>query len=123
MYEVIGVISLNNKDAKKLADKYHISHYGYYDDCYEIDFGLEWIQSADAFMIGTPPDTHYSLAKSCILHGKHVLMEKPMTLDEEQSRELVKLSKIYQVKFAIVHNFQFTQSIQSMEKALESGRL
>lgn len=123
LYDVVGIISLNKKDAKKLADKYHIANFWYYDDQYDIDFSLNRIQEADAFMIGTSPDSHYYLAKSCILHGKHVLMEKPMTLDEEQSRELVQLSKAYKVKFAIVHNFQFTQSIQSMDRAVESWRL
>src|SRR5450432_3908787 len=33
----------------------------------------------DAVVIATPVRTHYHLAKEALLHGKHVLVEKPLT--------------------------------------------
>ena len=34
----------------------------------------------DAVVIATPISTHYELAKEALLRGKHVLIEKPMTV-------------------------------------------
>src|SRR5690242_7477380 len=33
----------------------------------------------DGVIIATPVRTHYQLAKAALLHGKHVLVEKPIT--------------------------------------------
>src|SRR5947207_2606293 len=33
----------------------------------------------DAVAIATPVQTHFALAKEALLHGKHVLVEKPLT--------------------------------------------
>ena len=35
--------------------------------------------NVDAVVIATPVRTHYQLAKDALLHGKHVLVEKPLT--------------------------------------------
>jgi len=36
-------------------------------------------ESIDAVVISTPVATHFSIAKSCLEHGKHILVEKPLT--------------------------------------------
>ncbi|MFM7129039.1 MAG: Gfo/Idh/MocA family protein, partial [bacterium] len=36
---------------------------------------------ADAVIIATPTKTHYALVKAALDAGKHVLVEKPLTLD------------------------------------------
>ena len=38
--------------------------------------------------IASPHETHYGYIKSALEHGKHVLCEKPMVLEERQAREL-----------------------------------
>jgi predicted dehydrogenase len=35
--------------------------------------------NVDAIVIVTPVQTHYKLAREALLHGKHVLVEKPST--------------------------------------------
>ena len=47
----------------------------------------------DGVVIATPVKTHYQLAKEALLHGKHVLVEKPLTADVAQAEELVALAK------------------------------
>ena len=47
----------------------------------------------DAVIIATPVSTHYELAKSALLNGKHVLIEKPMTSNAVQAEELILLAK------------------------------
>jgi len=50
-------------------------------------------QSIDAVAIATPVYTHFDLAKKCLEHGKHVMIEKPMASSSEQCIELIKLAE------------------------------
>ena len=49
--------------------------------------------SADAVVIATPTNTHYTLVKAALLAGKHVLVEKPLTLDMDEACELAELAR------------------------------
>src|ERR1700722_279738 len=46
----------------------------------------------DAVIIATPVFTHYALAKKALEHGKHVLIEKPMTASVAEADELINLA-------------------------------
>lgn len=47
----------------------------------------------EAVAIITPPATHYAIARSALLAGKHALVEKPLTLDLKQAEDLVALAR------------------------------
>ncbi len=47
----------------------------------------------DGVIIATPVRTHYRLAKEALLHGKHVLVEKPLTANVAEAEELVALAQ------------------------------
>ena len=53
----------------------------------------EFLESIDAVYIATPHHTHYNFEKKALLSKKHVLCEKPITLTENQTKELYKLAK------------------------------
>src|SRR6266487_4405221 len=42
----------------------------------------------DAVVIATPVRSHYHLAKEALLHGKHVLVEKPLSANAADAEEL-----------------------------------
>jgi predicted dehydrogenase len=58
-----------------------------------IDTMLDGGQELDAVAICTPPQAHYEAAKSALLHGKHVLLEKPPCQTIEQFDELAELAR------------------------------
>ena len=48
----------------------------------------------DAYFISaTPEDIHYPMAKDCIEAGKHVFLEKPLSLTLAEADELVELAE------------------------------
>src|SRR5438876_4831874 len=47
----------------------------------------------DAIVIATPVSTHFRLAREALLHGKHVLVEKPLTTSVTEAEELVALAQ------------------------------
>lgn len=46
----------------------------------------------DAIYIASPHETHYGYAKKSLENGKHVLCEKPMTLERKQAEELFRIA-------------------------------
>lgn len=58
-------------------------------------FGGRWYsrQNVDAVYIGTPHPMHHRNCKDALLAGKHVLCEKPFTMDLEEMDELMKIAK------------------------------
>jgi predicted dehydrogenase len=49
-------------------------------------------EELDGVIIVTPHATHYSLARTCLEHNLHVLLEKPMTLYAKDAKALVDLA-------------------------------
>jgi predicted dehydrogenase len=45
----------------------------------------------DAVVVAVPHDLHFAIGSDCLRAGKHVLMEKPLALTEEQCRALIRM--------------------------------
>lgn len=53
----------------------------------------ELLANVDAVYIRSLPNEHYKQIKQALNMGKHVLCESPLTLDEQQSKELFEMAK------------------------------
>ena len=53
----------------------------------------DFFNQIDAVYIASPHGTHYGYVKQSLLAGKHVLCEKPMTLNRKEAEELFSLAK------------------------------
>ena len=83
----------------------------------------EWIRDVDAVVISTSPQSHYSLAEKFLRDGKHVLVEKPLTMPDEDGNALVELAEKQGKIFSVVHNFQFARSILKAKELFRRGDL
>jgi len=77
----------------------------------------------DAVLIVTPTSTHFSIAKECILAGKHVFVEKPLTRDPEDASELIRLAREKEVVLMTGHIFLFNPSVQFIKETIDSGEI
>ena len=48
-------------------------------------------EAIDGVMVATHHAAHYPVAKACLERGRHVFIEKPMTLRAKHARALVEL--------------------------------
>jgi predicted dehydrogenase len=74
-------------------------------------------------VIGTPAPTHFALASAAILAGKDVFVEKPMTLNSRDARELVKLAKKHKRILMTGHLLLYQPAIRWIKQFLDEGRL
>lgn len=79
--------------------------------------------NVDGVIIATPVKTHYRLAKAALLHGKHVLVEKPLTTSVDEAEELVALAYEQQRILMVGHTFEYSPAVNELRKLVQSGDL
>src|SRR5712692_6888031 len=77
----------------------------------------------DGVVIATPVRTHYQLAKAALLHGKHVLVEKPLTANVAEAEELVVLAEEPRRILMVGHTFEYNPAVNELRKLVQSGDL
>lgn len=71
----------------------------------------------------TPNREHYSINRDALLAGKHVLSEKPLTVDSIQSGELVKLAERTGLGTAVNFVNRHYTAVQHLRGMIEGGEL
>lgn len=80
----------------------------------------------DLVILCTPNASHFDLAHTALLHGKHVVMEKPFTVTAEEGRQLDALANSKQLCLSVYHNRRYDgdfKTIQSLIAQNTLGRL
>lgn len=72
-----------------------------------------------AVIICTSNETHYQICKEALETGKHVLVEKPMTLDSKRGWELVKLAEKKKLVLSVGHIFRFNNAIAEVKRLVK----
>lgn len=75
----------------------------------------------DAVIICTPSGLHTEMGVKAAQAGKHILMEKPFVLDDNQGQELVDLCKAKGVKLGVVHPNRAKAVVQALHEAVDGG--
>jgi predicted dehydrogenase/L-rhamnose mutarotase len=77
----------------------------------------------DAVVIAVPHVHHYPLARAALEHGKHVLLEKPMTIVPEHAHELLALSRARGVELLIGYPWHYNEQAVAVRAIIASGRI
>ena len=74
----------------------------------------------DAVHICTPNETHYQICKEALIAGKHVLLEKPMTLNSGQAFELMDLAEKEDLVLQVGYIFRFNNALREARKMIKN---
>jgi len=77
----------------------------------------------DAVVIATPPATHYQIAKDCIEHNLHVLIEKPIALISKDVESLIEVAENRKRVLMVGHTFEYNKAVQKIREMIDSGEL
>jgi predicted dehydrogenase len=120
LVDFTGVYDVLPDTARRIAEKYRLRTFGSI---------AEALDAADALSIVTPTTTHFELARQLLSHGKHVLVEKPMTDDAAQAAELIQLAQKHGCVLQVGHVerfnpvFQYLENVATEPRFLETHRL
>jgi len=125
---VVGVGHLGRHHARKFAAMPDVDLSGIFDSdaprCHALAEELQTkafssyqdlLDACDGVDISATTTAHYHLAKSALLAGKHVFVEKPITAELDQARELVSLAAQRNLKLQVGHIERFNPVIMAVE--------
>lgn len=75
----------------------------------------------DAIVVSTHATSHYEVTRPAIEAGKHILVEKPLTVEVSESEELIRLAKERGVVLMVGHIFLFNNGIRKVKEYVEQG--
>ncbi len=73
--------------------------------------------------LATPNNLHYPHAKAALLAGKHVVCEKPLAMNSQESAELVHLATEKDLVNAVNYNMRFYPAVQQARAMVQNGEL
>ena len=115
--KVLACGSKSLERAQGLANKYNIPN-AY--DSYEVMLSDPNI---DIVYIGTTHNFHYENAMMCLEHGKHVLIEKPVTVHASQFEEITGLAKSKGLFVMEAMWTRFLPGIEKLQQVIHDGMI
>lgn len=79
--------------------------------------------AVEAVVIATPASTHYDLARQALAAGKHVLVEKPLSIFPQECQHLIDLAGQEKLTLMVGHTFEYHPSVEVLREIVQSGRL
>ncbi|MFY0741925.1 Gfo/Idh/MocA family oxidoreductase [Solibacillus silvestris] len=73
--------------------------------------------------ICTPSGSHAFLAELAAKYKKHIIVEKPIAMNLDESNRIIRAAKNNNVKLAVVHPNRFRPVAKKLKEILEAGRL
>jgi len=72
--------------------------------------------------VATPIETHYAIVLDCLLSDKDVFCEKPLTLDEKHTNELVKCSEMMRRSLGVDYVLSFGKTLDQLRLVLDNHK-
>ncbi|NJR69757.1 MAG: Gfo/Idh/MocA family oxidoreductase [Synechococcales cyanobacterium CRU_2_2] len=101
--------------AQAIAAAHHVPH-----ACTSLSEVLA-LPEVEAVSIATPPFAHYPMAKAALEAGKHVLLEKPTTLNAAEAKALAELATARGLVVALDFEYRFVPAWQYLAELLQDG--
>ncbi len=115
--DVAAIVVRDETRAKELCGRYDIPKY------YTDYAGLLADPDIDVVHNCTPNKAHFAINRDCLLAGKAILSEKPLTTSSRDSAELVGLSRARNVKSAVNFVYRHYSAAQLLRAMIGRGEL
>ncbi|MGB2924720.1 MAG: Gfo/Idh/MocA family oxidoreductase [Limnothrix sp.] len=112
--EVVSVYHRDPQKAQAIATEHNISH-----SATNLDEILQ-NPAVEAVTLATPPFLHYKMGKQILAAGKHLLIEKPITLDADEALELYRLAESKNLVVTPDFEFRFVPAWQQFAEYLQN---
>ena len=76
----------------------------------------------ELIVVNTPDSLHYEMARQAIEAGKHIVVEKPVTLHSADAEELLVSAKNKGVVFTVYQNRRWDGDFRTVKKVIEEAK-
>ena len=112
-WELVGVYDIDTKLCKDLAAQYNIKAFSSLEEA---------IENSEVLDIATPSDTHFEIAKQAIINSKHVFIEKPVTSNLKEAKQLQNYINEAGVCFQVGHVERFNPAFTAAKPYLKDPK-
>ena len=110
-----GIVESNKDRLEALLKDYPVDGYTDLVDAVQ--------QKFDGYTIAAPAPFHYEIAKTLLENGLKVLVEKPMTLSAETSKELVEIAEKNNAQLMVGHVLLFHPAVRKIKELIDEGKI
>ena len=110
-----AVVDMNAARLKELKAKYGMETY--------TDLDAAIAHGYDGYVVSSSAETHYAIGKKLLSLGLPTLIEKPMTMRIEESKELVEIAERTGANFMVAHILLFHPAINKIKELIDSGTI
>ena len=111
--ELVAVVDTDGRQAAEIGEKLGVQPLANYEPLFE---------RVRCVSIVTPTLQHYAIAREFLEHGIDVLVEKPLTVDPSQARELVELAESKGAILQVGHLERFNPAIRRLESVIKEPK-
>jgi predicted dehydrogenase len=112
--DLAWVSDLSKENLKLCKEQYNIKNI-------TMDYKDILTSDVEAVSICTSNETHFKVCKDALVAGKHVLVEKPLTLESKKAYELVNIAKKTKKLLAVGHIFRYNNAINEVKRLVENN--
>ena len=114
--DVVAVADINETVAHETARKFDASAYTDYRQLLDR-------KDIEAVDIATQPNSHRDIVIAAAEAGKHILVEKPMSLTVIEADEMIEAAKNAGVRLHVAYHLRWAPQFEKMKQLVESGIL
>ncbi len=123
---VCGAFSSNAEKSKSSGELLHLNEdrvYGSYEEMILKEKTLPEGEAMDFVSIVTPNHVHFGPAKMALENGFHVVLDKPMTFDLQEAKELKKIVESSGKMFCLTHTYTGYPMIKEARQLIATGKI
>ncbi|MDP8219725.1 MAG: Gfo/Idh/MocA family oxidoreductase, partial [Candidatus Stygibacter frigidus] len=102
LIDLVGLYDKKLKRAKEIGEKHNIKVFSDYQSL---------LDKCDAMVIVVNTISHYELAKAALVQKRHVFLEKPITEELSQAKELIDIAEVNDLRLQVGHIERFNPVI------------
>ena len=111
--EIVAIADVNPRKVAMVAEEYHIPKERCYTSAEEM---LQEDKLADVMFITTQDRQHVRHAIPALKKGYHLLLEKPVSPDLDECREIVKVARECDRKVVVCHVLRYTPVFRKVKE-------
>lgn len=104
--ELVGVVDASRERAEEVAAEVGTAAF--------VDY-RELLERVDLVSIVVPTHFHFAVARDCLLAGRHVLLEKPITQTVAEAEALIRVATEKNLVFQIGHLERFNPAVMALQ--------
>ena len=127
MFELVaGAFSSNPEKSKLRGEELMLDPsrvYGSYDEMFAKELQLPESDRIDVVVIVTPNNVHFDPTVKALQNGFHVALDKPLTLNYQEAKELYQIVQASKQRFLLTHTYSGYPMIKQAKQMIANGQI